>query len=54
MDKNVSNIEIKVDDALELFKELDSNSMDLIIADPPYNLGKDYGNTHDLKGFEQE
>lgn len=38
-------------DALELFKDLSDNSIDLIIADPPYNLGKNYGNNHDLKGF---
>lgn len=25
----------------------------MIIADPPYNLGKDYGNNHDLKGFDE-
>lgn len=29
------------------------NSFDLIIADPPYNLGKDYGNNHDIKGFDE-
>ena len=31
---------------------LQSESADLIIADPPYNLGKDYGNNHDIKGFD--
>ncbi len=40
-------------DALELFKSLKDNTIDLIVADPPYNLGKDYGNNHDLKGFEE-
>ncbi len=49
----MSNIEIRVGDALELFKELDDNSTNLIIADPPYNLGKDYGNNHDLRGFRE-
>jgi DNA modification methylase len=29
--------------------ELPSDSIDLIIADPPYNLGKDYGNNKDNK-----
>ena len=29
------------------------NLVDLIIADPPYNLGKDYGNNNDLKNFEE-
>ncbi|RLC02993.1 MAG: hypothetical protein DRI57_29575 [Deltaproteobacteria bacterium] len=49
----MSNIEIRVGDALELFKELDDNSTNLIIADPPYNLGKNYGNNHDLMGFRE-
>lgn len=26
-------------------------SIDLIIADPPYHLGKNYGNNRDLLGF---
>jgi len=39
--------------SLELFSALNSRSVDLIISDPPYNLGKDYGNNHDLKGFAE-
>lgn len=31
-------------DCIKLIKRIDSNSIDLIIADPPYNLGKDFGN----------
>jgi len=46
-------IEIIQGDALHLIKEVPSASIDLIIADPPYNLGKDYGNNHDLKGFQE-
>lgn len=49
----MSNIDIRCGNALDLFKSLDNESIDLIIADPPYNLGKDYGNNHDLKGFDQ-
>ncbi|MBF0211855.1 MAG: site-specific DNA-methyltransferase [Desulfamplus sp.] len=49
----MNKIEVIQGDALELFKDLSSNSIDLIIADPPYNLGKDYGNNHDLKGFDE-
>jgi len=49
----MSNIEIRIGDALELFKELDDNSINLIIADPPYNLGKNYGNNRDLRGFKE-
>jgi DNA modification methylase len=44
-------IEIIQGDALRLIKEVPPASIDLIIADPPYNLGKDYGNNHDLRGF---
>ena len=49
----MSSVEIKIGDVLKLSEELDSNSIDLIIADPPYNLGKDYGNNHDLKEFTE-
>ena len=34
-------------DCLELFKKIDDESIDLIIIDPPYNLGKDFGNGSD-------
>ncbi|MEY3221038.1 MAG: hypothetical protein RIT27_2395 [Pseudomonadota bacterium] len=34
-------------DALEGIKMLPDNSIDLVVADPPYNLGKDYGNDSD-------
>lgn len=46
----MNKIEIVQGNALDLFKDLGDSSIDLIIADPPYNLGKDYGNNHDLKG----
>jgi len=46
-------IQILEGDALNLFKNIESGTVDLIIADPPYNLGKDYGNNHDLKGFDE-
>lgn len=39
-------------DALERISDFQSEIFDLIIADPPYNLGKDYGNNHDIKGFD--
>ena len=47
------NIDLRCGDALELFKEIKSSSVDVVIADPPYNLGKNYGNNHDLKGFDE-
>lgn len=47
-----NKISILGGDALELLKMLDSNSVDLIVSDPPYNLGKDYGNDSDSKDFD--
>lgn len=38
-------------DCLNELKSIDSNSVDLIIADPPYNVGKDYGNKSDKQDF---
>jgi len=46
-----STIEITEGDALSLLRDVSSSSIDVVIADPPYNLGKDYGNNHDLRGF---
>jgi len=46
------SIDIKIGDARSLFHTIPNNSIDLIIADPPYNLGKNYGNNHDLKAFD--
>ena len=40
-------------DSLDRLVKLPSNHFDLVIADPPYNLGKDYGNNHDIKGFQE-
>lgn len=35
-----------------MLSKIKSSSVDLIVADPPYNLGKNYGNNHDIKGFD--
>lgn len=40
-------------DCLSVLPTIESESIDLLIADPPYNLGKDYGNNHDIKGFDE-
>jgi DNA modification methylase len=45
-------LEIINGDAILEMKKIASNSVDLIVADPPYNLGKDYGNDSDSKDFE--
>lgn len=34
-------------DVLEGLKQVDNNSCQIIIADPPYNIGKDFGNNKD-------
>ncbi len=39
-------------DTLSELPKLESETFDLIIADPPYNLGKDYGNNRDTKRFD--
>lgn len=49
----MSNIEIITGDALVELGKIEKGSVDLIVADPPYNLGKDYGNNHDVQGFDQ-
>lgn len=38
---------IVIGDALIALKELPSKSVDLIFADPPYNIGKDFDGIHD-------
>lgn len=35
------------EDCIEVLKSIKDNSIDLIFADPPYNLGKDFGNNSD-------
>ncbi len=45
--------DIRCGDAVRLFDGVEDESINLIVADPPYNLGKDYGNNHDLKGFDE-
>jgi site-specific DNA-methyltransferase (adenine-specific) len=52
MNENIKIDIINGDSLIEL-KNLKSNSVDLIIADPPYNLGKDYGNGSDSQSFEE-
>ena len=48
-----SNTKIDCGDALKLFQNIPNESVNLVIADPPYNLGKDYGNNHDNKSLEE-
>jgi site-specific DNA-methyltransferase (adenine-specific) len=41
------------EDCLTGFKKIPDNSIDLILSDPPYCLGKDYGNDSDKMGDEE-
>jgi len=48
----MDKIEIITGDALVELERRASGSAALIVADPPYNLGKDYGNNFDAKAFD--
>lgn len=45
----MTDINIHHADALKWMKDCPSETYDLIIADPPYNVGKDYGNQSDRR-----
>lgn len=45
-------IDIIQGDCIEKLKQIQSDSIDLIVADPPYNLGKNYGNDSDKQEFD--
>ncbi|MDR2762726.1 MAG: site-specific DNA-methyltransferase, partial [Planctomycetaceae bacterium] len=47
----MSKIEIICGDSLLEMRKISDESVDLIIADPPYNLGKEYGNSSDSQRF---
>jgi len=49
----VNRISLIEGDALVELSSLNDESVDLIIADPPYNLGKDYGNNNDRKSKDE-
>jgi site-specific DNA-methyltransferase (adenine-specific) len=40
------------EDALDGLRRIPDGTVDLILADPPYNLGKDYGNESDQRSVE--
>jgi site-specific DNA-methyltransferase (adenine-specific) len=41
------------DDCITQMKEMDSDSADIIICDPPYNIGKDFGNSSDKQDMDK-
>ena len=40
-------------DALDAINKIEDNSIDLILTDPPYSLGKDYGNDSDTRPVDE-
>jgi site-specific DNA-methyltransferase (adenine-specific) len=50
MDKKISII---FGDCIDVIRDIDANSVDLIVTDPPYNLSKDYGNNGDNLNYDE-
>lgn len=50
----INNVRAVCADSLEWMKTQQDGSYDLIVADPPYNVGKDYGNNSDSAEKEQQ
>lgn len=51
--KMMNEISLICADSIEWMKKQNSCFVDLIIADPPYNLGKEYGNKSDKRGIDE-
>lgn len=49
----LNNIEVNFGDARNLLKEIPSNSVNLVITSPPYNIGKKYGKYKDKVSLEE-
>lgn len=49
----MSDIQIILGDAIVEIRKIPTGSVDVVIADPPYNLGKDYGNSSDSYSFDE-
>lgn len=46
--------DVRVGDCLEVMKKIPSESIDLVVTDPPFNIGKDYGGVYeDNKNFSE-
>lgn len=50
---NELKLEIYCADLLDKMKDIEDESIDLIVTDPPYNLSKNYGNTQDTLQFTE-
>lgn len=49
----MDKIKLLLGDAINELKKIEENSIDLIIADPPYNLSKNYKATNDNMEFDE-
>lgn len=49
----MTECKLVVGDAVEKLRHIETGSIDLVIADPPYNLGKNYQNNIDKKSFDE-
>ena len=49
--KNIIN-KVHCDDSLKFLKKIPNNSIDLIVTDPPYNIGKKFGNKKEKDTFD--
>lgn len=47
-----NNIEVQFGDCRELIKKISSESVDLVVTSPPYNIGKKYGQYTDKVSLE--
>ena len=47
------DITLHCGDAARIMSGMEAGSVDLLIADPPYNLGKHYGNNIDLRDWRE-
>jgi adenine-specific DNA-methyltransferase len=57
IDKKLGTVQldqIKLADCLDVLRELPSNSVDLIVSSPPYNLGKEYESKRALEVYLDE
>ena len=52
MVKKIKKNKVTNIDCIEGLRSLKSNSVDIIICDPPYNIGKCFGNNSDKQKFE--
>ena len=50
---NIKTQQIIHGDCIENMKKLQSDSADIVICDPPYNIGKDFGNNTDKQDMDK-